>query len=143
MLEVRFITIFVGGLVTAVSPLVAASLVIIITLCLLLMQTKLKPYKETAEDAAHWSSANKMGTVGYISQLVVLGVGLLCAILDDSVSEAIKIALSLIAVVALLIPLTLTAKIIVLNKHTYISAASDVVSNVLHKPGSDEEIAAQ
>ena len=137
MLEVRFITMFVGGFVT--DPLVAAPLVIAITLCLLLMQAKLKPHRETAEDAAHWSSANKMGTVGYSSQLVVLGIGLLCAFLGDSVSEAVQIVLTLIAVVALLVPLALTAKIIAMNKGTYVDAATDVVSNVLHKSGSGEE----
>ena len=113
MLEVRFATIFVGGLVS--NALVSASLVFAITLGLLLMQAKLKPYKETAHDVAHWSSANKMGTVGYSSQLVVLAVGLLCIILGDFTSEAVKIVLTLIAVVALMVPLALTAKIIVLT----------------------------
>ena len=114
MLEVRFATMFVGGLVS--NALVSASLVFAITLGLLLMQAKLKPYKETAHDAAHWSSANKMGTVGYSSQLVVLAVGLLCVILGDSASEAVKIVLALIAVVALMVPLVLTAKAIAMNK---------------------------
>ena len=140
MLEVRFATIFVGGLVS--NALVSASLVFTITLGLLLMQAKLKPYKETAHDAAHWSSANKMGTVGYSSQLVVLAVGLLCVILGDFTSEAVKIVLTLIAVVALMVPLALTAKIIVLNKDEYVGMATDVVSNVLHDSRSDEEKAA-
>ena len=137
MLEVRFATILVGGFVS--NALVSASLVIAITLGLLLMQAKLKPYKETAHDVAHWSSANKMGTVGYSSQLVVLAVGLLCIILGDITSEAVKIVLTLIAVVALMVPLALTAKIIVLNKDEYVGIATDVVSNVLHDSTSDEE----
>ena len=141
MLEVRFATIFVGGFVS--NALVSASLVIAITMGLLLMQAKLKPYKETAHDAAHWSSANKMGTVGYSSQLVVLAVGLLCIILGDITSEAVKIVLTLIAVVALMVPLALTAKIIVLNKDEYVGMATDVVSNVLHDSRSDEEKAAK
>ena len=137
MLEVRFATILVGGFVS--NALVSASLVIAITLGLLLMQAKLKPYKETAHDVAHWSSANKMGTVGYSSQLVVLAVGLLCIILGDFTSEAVKIVLTLIAVVALMVPLALTAKIIVLNKDEYMGIATAVVSNVLHDSTSDEE----
>ncbi len=142
MLEVRFATIFVGGFVS--NALVSASLVFTITLGLLLMQAKLKPYKETAHDAAHWSSANKMGTVGYSSQLVVLAVGLLCVILGDLdfTNEAVKIVLALIAVVALMVPLALTAKIIVLNKDEYVGMATDVVSNVMHDSRSDEEKAA-
>lgn len=137
MLEVRFVTMFVGTFVS--DPLLSASLVFAITLCLLLTQAMLKPYKETAEDAAHWSSANKMGTVGYSSQLVVLAVGLLCVTLGDSASEAVKIALTLIAVVALMVPLSLTAKIIVMNKDTYVRVATDIVRNVLHNSRSDEE----
>ena len=141
MLEARFATIFVGGLIP--NALVSASLVIVITLYLLRMQAKLKPYKEMAEDVAQWSSANKMGTVGYSSQLVVLAVGLLCVILGDSASEAVKLVLALIAVVALVVPLALTAKIIVMNKDEYVGVATDVVSNVFHNPTSDEEKAAE
>ena len=137
MLEMRFATIFVGAFV--LDALVSASLVIAITLCLLLMQAKLKPYKETVEDAAHWSSANKMGTLGYSSQLVVLAVGLLCVILGDSASEAVKIVLALIAVVALMVPLVLAAKAIAMNKDTYVDVATAVVSNVLQDSSSDEE----
>ena len=129
--------IFVGGFVSNV--LVSPSLVIAITLCLLLMQAKLKPYRETAEDAAHWSSANKMGTLGYSSQLVVLAVGLLCVILGDSASEAVKIVLALIAVVALMVPLVLTAKAIAMNKDTYVDVATTAVSNILQDSSSDEE----
>ena len=144
MLEVRFVTMFVGPVVS--DPLLSASLVFAITLCLLLTQAMLKPYKETAEDAAHWSSANKMGTVGYSSQLVVLAVGLLCIILGDSASEAVKIVLTLIAVVALMVPLALTAKSIMMNKDKYAGVATDVVksfNNVLHNSSSDEENAAE
>ena len=141
MLEARFATIVIGGLVS--NELVSAWLVIAITLCLLLMQATLKPYMETAEDVPHWSSANKMGTVGYSSQLVVLVVGLLCVLLGDSASEAVKIVLALIAVVALLVPLALVAKASVMYKDAYVGVATDVVNNVLHKSGSDEEKATE
>ena len=60
-------------------------------------------------------------------------------ILGDITSEAVKIVLTLIAVVALMVPLALTAKIIVLNKDEYVGIATDVVSNVLHDSTSDEE----
>ena len=80
-----------------------------------------------------------MGTVGYSSQLVVLAIGLLCITQGDSTSEAVKIVLALIAVVALMVPLSLTAKIIVMNKDTYVRVATDIVRNVLHNSRSDEE----
>ena len=155
VLEARFATIFVGRFVPDVikddfgrkaGALVSALLTIAITLWLLHMMAKLKPYRETAEDAAHWSSANKMGTLSYNSQLVVLAVGLLCIILGDSASEAIKIVLTLIAVVALMVPLALTAKSIMMNKDKYAGVATDVVksfNNVLHNSSSDEENAAE
>jgi hypothetical protein len=134
MLEVRFLTIAIGEI--AEDPVTAASLVITITLGLLIMQAKLAPFRESAEEAAHWSSCNKMGTVGYTSQLVVLAVGLLCAILGDSVSKTVGVLLSLVAVVALVVPLALTVKIIVMNKATIASVATSVVANVLHNTGA-------
>ena len=129
MLEVRFLTIFIGKYVA--DPITSASLVIAITLGLLIMQARLKPFRESAEEATHWSSCNKMGTVGYISQLVVLAVGLLSIILADSLSNAVEVLLTLVAVVALLVPLTLTAKIIEMNKATYVSVATSAIGNVL------------
>ena len=129
MLEVRFLTIFIGKNVA--DPITSASLVIAITLGLLIMQARLKPFRESAEEAAHWSSCNKMGAVGYISQLVVLAVGLLSIILADSLSNAVEVLLTLVAVVALLVPLTLTGKIFEMNKATYVSVATSAIDNVL------------
>ena len=77
------------------------------------------------------------------TESMVLAVGLLCVILGDSASEAVKLVLALIAVVALVVPLALTAKIIVVNKDEYVGVATDVVSNVFHNPTSDEEKAAE
>ena len=127
MLEVRFLTIFIG----IADPITSASLVIAITLGLLIMQARLKPFRESAEEAAHWSSCNKMGAVGYISQLVVLAVGLLSIILADSLSNAVEVLLTLVAVVALLVPLALTGKIFEMNKATYVSVATSAIDNVL------------
>lgn len=129
MLEVRFLTIFIGGFV---RPIGAASLIIAITLGLLVKHAELRPFRESESEAAHWSSSNKIGTVGYVSQLVVLAVGLLCAILGDSLSEAVGVLLSLVAVVALVVPLALTLKITSMSKATIASAATSVVANVLH-----------
>jgi hypothetical protein len=86
-----------------------------------------------------------MGTVGYISQLVVLAIGLLCIILDGLLGNGVKALLSLVAVVALVVPLALTGKIISTNKATIASAATGFASNVLYSTGAsdgDEEDAA-
>eukprot|EP01046_Picozoa_sp_COSAG06_P026536 COSAG06_NODE_2287_length_7155_cov_20.776927_8_plen_350_part_00 len=143
MLEVRFLTIFIGwhGKYAA-DPITSASLVIAITLLgLLIMQACLKPFRESVEEAAHWSSCNKMAAVGYISQLVVLAVGLLSIILADSLSNAVEVLLTLVAVVALLVPLMLTGKIFEMNKATYVSVATSVIDNVLSDAvgGSDSD----
>ena len=136
MLEVRFLTMFIGKYVA--DLITSASLVIAITLGLLIMQACLKPFRESAEEAAHWSSCNKMGIVGYISQLVVLAVGLLCTILADSLTDAVEMLLTLVAVVALLVPLTLTGKIFEMNKATYVGVATVAFDNVLDAVGGSD-----
>lgn len=141
MLEVRFVTMYIGAF--GADPITGALVVIAITLCLFIAQVRLKPFKETAEEAAHWSSSNKMGTVGYISQLVVLTIGLLSAMLVDSPSPIANVLLSAVAVVALLIPLGLTAKAIALNKEAYASVATDMVSsamNILHTEDASGQV---
>ncbi len=137
MLEVRFLTMFIGS--SEVNPIDSALLVMAITLGLLIMQACLKPFRESAEEAAHWSSCNKMGIVGYISQLVVLAVGLLC-ILADPLSDAFEVLLTLVAVVALLVPLALTGKIFEMNKATYVGVATVAFDNVLDE---EDQVATQ
>ena len=134
MLEGRFLTMLIGVLVT--DPIVAASWVIAITVALLSMQATLKPFHESAEQAAQWSSCNKMSIVSYSSQLVVLVVGLVNIIWHGSLSSTITWLLSLVAVVALVIPLVLTGKIIAMNKDTYARVGTSVVNNVLHEAES-------
>ena len=65
--------------------------------------------------------------------MVVLAtcIGLLCIILADSLSNAAEVLLALLAAVALFVPLTLMVKIVAMNKATYASVATGVVSNVL------------
>lgn len=66
VLLTRFSTIFMGSAAEIDrAPTAGAVSVIIITLVLLAMQTKFKPFQETPEQAAHWSSANKMAQLGY------------------------------------------------------------------------------
>lgn len=143
MLEVRFTTMFIGspiGIdVMGSTGQDTALAVIAITLCLLIIQAVLKPYMETAEEAAHWSSPNKMGIVGYLSQLVVLVVGVLSIMFEDSQDDAIGVVLSLVAAVALVLPLGLTGTAIVQNKDEYVGAATNVVHNILGDSDSEEE----
>ena len=105
MLEVRSMTTLIGSFID--DPLTAVLLVIVITLGLLVMQIKFKPFHETPEEAAHWSSANQMSVLGYVCTLAILVVGLasiLCAPLGDIAT----LLLSLSALVALMVPLILT-----------------------------------
>ena len=48
-----------------------------------------------------------------------------------SLSNAVEVLLTLVAVVALLVPLTLTGKIFEMNKATYVSVATSAIDNVL------------
>ena len=97
------------------------------------MHIAVKPYMETEEEAAHWSGPNTMGTVSYVSQLMVLAIGLLSLILEDSLDDTTEVLLALVAIVALVVPLGLTGMAIAMNKTTYVSQATNVVSNVLHQ----------
>ena len=134
ILEMRFLTILIGALV--MDPIVAAWLVITITVALLCVQAKLKPFRESREEAEHWSSCNKMSVVCYSSQLVVLVVGLVNIILYGSWSSTIRLLLSLVAVVALVVPLVLTGMIIAMNKDTYARVATDAMNNIMYEAES-------
>ena len=67
VLLARFLTIFIGSGTTATRGFAGfgAVLIILVSLGLLAMQAKFKPFLETPEQATHWSSANKMAQLGY------------------------------------------------------------------------------
>ena len=109
---------FIGGIGT-LDPVTAALLVIAITLLLLVAQACLKPYMETTEELEGWSGSNNMGVVGYVSQLVVLAVGLVAITFEDSLNDTAEVLLTVVAVVALLVPLGLVTKsIAMMNRCT-------------------------
>lgn len=103
---------FVGTATTLIqAPIIAMFFVTIFTLVLLVMQKRVKPFREAPGEAGHWSSPNKMAELGYICQLVILMVGLV-AILGAPLGDAFSLVLALPALVALAIPITLTVIIL-------------------------------
>lgn len=108
VLEVRFATIAVGVFIQ--DPVTAASICAAITLGLLIMQAKYRPFLETAEQANHWAAPNKMGVLGFVSQLVVLFVGIVSIVAKPT--GALALMLTIIAVIAVLVPLTVTIVIL-------------------------------
>ena len=119
---------------------------ICITVALLAMQLKYKPFLESKEEAGHWSSPNVMSVISFVCQLVVLAVGLVLGYEEqgrleryfeaqfeydellaqgqqnvehppvvemEKQDEGDALLLSLVVVVALLIPMVLTGIILV------------------------------
>lgn len=142
MLESRFVTLFIGSF-SKKDSLDAALVVFVITLAQLVLQQCFKPFRETAEEAAHWSSANRMAVTSYACQLVVLLVGVVSIFLGPAVAEnqALSLALGIVAVVALAAPLTLTVMIIRRKAGVYIHTAATVaVAAVgMEQPGTEED----
>jgi uncharacterized membrane protein len=142
VLESRFVTLFIGSF-SKKDSLDAALVVFVITLAQLILQQCFKPFRETAEEAAHWSSANRMAVTSYACQLVVLLVGVVSIFLGPAVAEnkALSLALGIVAVVALAAPLTLTVMIIRRKAGVYIhtAAAVAVAAVGMEQPGTEED----
>ena len=108
MLETRFAITIVGTVID--DPLTSAIAVAGMTLGLLMAQAVSKPFLQTPEQEAHWSSANKMALIIYACTLAFLLVGLV-SILNDPVGDGLGYLLSLLAMIALFIPVILTVRI--------------------------------
>lgn len=108
VLEVRFAIMTIGAVFD--DPLISALLVAAATLGLLVMQAVSKPFLETPEQEAHWSSVNKMAVVSYACTLVFLLVGLV-SILSGSVDGAFGHLLTSLGLIALGMPAILTVRI--------------------------------
>lgn len=109
MLEVRFAIMIIGSVIG--DPLISALLVAAATSGLLVIQAVSKPFLETPEQEAHWSSVNKLAVVSYACTLVFLLVGLV-SILSGPVGGGFGHLLSSLGLIALAIPVILTARII-------------------------------
>ena len=131
VLEARFLTMFIGAS-TPDAPVVGALMVIAVSLGLLAAQILFKPFLETPEEAAHWSSSNKMGMLAYVCQLVVLAVGL-TSIMADDLDDTATVLLSIPALVALVVPLALTAIIVRSNADVYIDTAASIAAALSNK----------
>ena len=131
MLAARFLTMFIGSprliIGSSLPPIVGALMVIAISLGLLAAQIASKPFLETPEEAAHWSSSNKMGVLAYVCQLVVLAVGL-TSIMADDLDDTATVLLSIPALVALVVPLALTVIIVRSNADVYIDTAASIAT---------------
>jgi hypothetical protein len=113
----------------------ATQLIIAITSFMLFAQLILKPFAETADEAQHWSSNNKIAAVGYVSQLIVLGSGMLSLHMDweedppaGNAEAEIGIAeglVSMFTVVAMLTPLFLSFWILLMSRSADIIEEED------------------
>lgn len=121
VLESRFVTMAAGAIL---YPTIACGVCIFVTVAILGLHIKLKPFLTTPEEEAHWSSANKMGTLGLICTLVMLFVGLKSLINPDDGGGLDFF--SLVGVVALVLPLILTLVALVTDP----LASTEVVEQV-------------
>ena len=93
------------------DPVAAVCVGIVLTVVMLGLQHVNKPFMESEEEAEHWSSPNKMATLAYICQLIVMIAGLASdnSSADTVAGVALHVALSLIVMIALFLPLSLAA----------------------------------
>eukprot|EP01046_Picozoa_sp_COSAG06_P001350 COSAG06_NODE_43_length_29826_cov_32.009621_30_plen_682_part_01 len=80
LLEMRFAATICS---MKLAPAAAAVLSPIVTLTVLALQVKCKPFIETKTEAAHWSSPNKMATLSYVCQIVVTVAALISSATGD------------------------------------------------------------
>jgi hypothetical protein len=107
-LENRFAVIIAEQML---DPVAAVCVGIVLTVVMLGLQHVNKPFMESEEEAEHWSSPNKMATLAYICQLIVMIAGLASdnSSADTVAGVALHVALSLIVMIALFLPLSLAA----------------------------------
>eukprot|EP01051_Picozoa_sp_SAG22_P001923 SAG22_NODE_80_length_21788_cov_9.742542_12_plen_223_part_00 len=107
----RAVLIVSGILLTKNHPIFCQLVCILVVLVSMALLIKLKPFEEEPEDAAKWSSANKMAAVAAACQAVGMACGLGSKMLADD-GAATDLSDGLIEfsqVMVLMVPLTTTA----------------------------------
>ena len=102
---------------------------IFVTTVMLIMQLASRPFVETAEEASHWSAANKMAALSYVCQLVILVVGFVDV--NDTGGLGLGGILTVLALVSLLLPLVLTLIIIRSNAAAERKRLSTALNHVI------------
>ena len=97
------------------SPAYALAVYLVVTTTILAMQLCFKPFLETEEEAAPWSSPNKQAGLSYAASITFFIVGL---VLHVSEADGDGAAAGLLSVVAILAVLALTAMTVAVWKHS-------------------------
>eukprot|EP01051_Picozoa_sp_SAG22_P002172 SAG22_NODE_95_length_20791_cov_40.318514_12_plen_357_part_00 len=107
----RAVLILSGILLTKRHPIIGQIVCIVVILVSMALLIKLKPFEEQPEDAAKWSSVNKLAAEAAACQAVGMACGLGSKVLADSdnTSDVTDGVISFVQVLALMVPVTMTA----------------------------------
>ena len=73
-IEARFATLVAGSLIEDKNTSVLS--ILGIAVCMLVLQVVFKPFRETDQEKAKWTSTNHVGVLSYACQVIVLLCGL-------------------------------------------------------------------
>ena len=107
----RAVLILSGILLTKNHPIFGQLVCIVVILVSMALLIKLKPFEEEPEDAAKWSSINKLAAEAAACQAIDMGLGLVSKVLEDNgmTTELSGGLITISAVLVFLVPLTMTA----------------------------------
>ena len=83
-LVTRAVLILSGVLLIKNQPILGQLVCILVSLFSTVALMKLKPFEEDPEDAAKWSSTNKLATLAAACQAIDMGLGLAARVLEDN-----------------------------------------------------------
>ena len=109
LLEARFIE-FIAALVA--DGMRGSIICLVTSIIILALQMTRKPFLESDIQAAHWTSPNKVATLSYVSQIMLLVSGIVSEMVDmgdDSTTlSAANVLLLIISVPAIFIPVAIS-----------------------------------
>lgn len=107
---------FQGRLLTMSALLfpqsISVAIYMVVTTTMLTLQLRFKPFLESKDEAAHWSSPNKQAVLCYIASLTFMTVGFLAQVSEPDSDSFASILLSFVAIAALLTPLAMSVIIV-------------------------------
>jgi hypothetical protein len=107
-LEVRLLVMFSVTLSAAASQ----ALISAVALSLLGLQWIFKPFRETSEEANHWTSPNNQALLASVVVVFVMLVGVICTLSELTPGSGVATAIGLLTMAVLLIPSGATIAIV-------------------------------
>jgi hypothetical protein len=112
----RMLMAFSDILTLAYGAEAAVATYLLVTLLMLGLQLRYKPFLESSDEAAKWSSPNKQSALAHIATIVILLIGLVSLTSSTDPHGGLADVLALIGIVAVLTPAAMTFAIFILSK---------------------------